>query len=129
MLHVAQMCEDPERDHQLTRAFMLLDATANAVAELGLKSHSAFVYLWVTRSSERARSDRHRDWGLLEKIIYRQDLQMKYERFPQARRQHAIAEKALELPVIAKKAVRPPVSLDDVLCSNGFAHLKIVAKD
>ena len=139
LLDVARLLEDPDFNHRLISAFMQLDTARQAVEAMGSTAHPGFQRLWERAAvgegdqpRKRDRRDRHGDWRLLERIIYRQELAMKYERYPMARRQHAAAEaeikKSLEVPQL-KRNRAVPACLGDVLLSNSYSHLNNVAHE
>ena len=112
---------NPDVERRFIDAFAEIQLRKNIVEKLGFASHPAFAAgtdHWI----ETMR--------LLERLVYRQDIALKYERYISARRTNQEVDLADRKSTRAcrKKVAAPIRSGDDILLANALPHLKSVAK-
>ena len=115
--------------NMLVEQFLKVKQCKGAIKEMGLNGHPLFKYLlnfdqpWHDRGTKVT-------WALLERIIYRQELDIKYEHFPAAK---GIAERddAQRKKIMGRGAKSTPIptSVDQLLLMNAKDHLASRGKD
>ena len=123
-----RLSSEPDFREKLVQHYLSLSTTKGAIKAMGLEHHPMFMELFKAQGDEPAKKVTQFIRSLLEKIVYRQELGMKYEGFGIAKR---LAERQderskTEVGRKAQKVSTLPGSVEEVLLMNTPGHLQFV---
>ena len=119
------MSNDHEFRDRMVKHFMGMRTWKDIVQALGFDHHPHFIYLnspgAVVSKGERG----NKPWHVLEKLVYRMDVGMKYESFRVAKKhaEKADERRKKEVGRGAPKPVQLPTSFENLLLMNSQEHL------
>ena len=113
---------DNEFKHLLLEESARRTTVTGAISAMGFERHPELMH-WMDAHGAR----RQPAWPVLSKAVYRQDLLSQYEDWRMAAAVHTAAEKAHGKQVGEKNASPSCLTVEDVLCTNFFDHIKSTA--
>ena len=113
---------NPDFERRFITAFEGIQSKKMIVEKLGFRFHAGLSATMLDRRSEMT-------YTLLGKLVYRQDIALKYERYPEARRANQVADLAIRQSTRfpRRRQVAHIQNGDDILLANALQHLKTVS--
>ena len=128
MMHITKELENPAFDRVFTDWFSKLTKHRVCASLLGLDGHPVIAALLASSQPRTVHRRHHTVWSMMESLVYRQDIDLKFTSYNEARAAHASGEKTHNNATKdAAKTREVPTSIDHLLLLNALSHLNAVA--
>ena len=126
--YVERQFDNPTCCTRLVDAYLKLHTTRSMISALGFEKHPVFRD-WYQASGDRSSHSSHKMLAVLQSIVYRTNISIKYERHTVAKRISEPRDKANAAKLTAKVVVAQtiPTSVEHLLLQNSGEHLRAVA--